>query len=545
MAKDLAYYLNRWSLDANAFATEALGIGSCICKCEPKCKLDIQQVEILRGLTKLVIAKNKKMFNIELTEEEIELNKKLGISVKSGKGVGKTALLAIGILWFMTCFLYPKILVTAPKRDLLRDNLWGELSKWIRHSIDCYGERNSIVAQMYDLQSDKMVLKKDWLDINKNKEDGGILFNKNGGTSKEWLCLARTANINAGEDTIKQTLQGYHAPYMMLASDEASGVHNSVFEPLETTLTDPVNFLFLIFNPNKNHGYAIDTHYKNKKHWLTYTINAENSSLVSRDHIVRLRELYINSPNLYRVNVLGEPPLSEEDALIPFEWIQEAKDRWSYENEGLKKKDSDGDEYRIFGVDVGRGGDKSVIVYRVGNRVEAIYENGSNNTMEIVSWVCKHLNNLNPSTICIDRIGIGAGVYDRLRELGYSGLFGINVSMNAYSRDKFVMLRDELFWRMRNAFEDGIISIPDDNELELELVTLKSEFLSGKIKIVSKKDMAKSPNKADALSLTYYFQNSTLRSRESYNNIDKDNDYDYDRKTRYRKILNSNSFMGV
>ena len=52
------------------------------------------------------------------------------VSVKSGQGVGKTAATAIIVLWFLTCFPYPRIVATAPTKQQLNDVLWSEVAKW-------------------------------------------------------------------------------------------------------------------------------------------------------------------------------------------------------------------------------------------------------------------------------------------------------------------------------------------------------------------------------------------------------------------------------
>jgi hypothetical protein len=58
-----------------------------------------------------------------------------------------------------------------------------------------------------------------------------------------------------------------------------------------------------------------------------------------------------------------------------------------------------------------------------------------------------------PSAICVDAIGVGAGVVDRLNEMAAEGHFegtqiiGINVSESASVHDKFARLRDELWWK--------------------------------------------------------------------------------------------------
>ena len=52
------------------------------------------------------------------------------VAIKSGQGVGKTGMEAAVLLWFLTCFPYPRIVATAPTRQQLNDVLWSEVSKW-------------------------------------------------------------------------------------------------------------------------------------------------------------------------------------------------------------------------------------------------------------------------------------------------------------------------------------------------------------------------------------------------------------------------------
>ncbi len=56
------------------------------------------------------------------------------VAVKSGQGVGKTALEAGLIVWFLACRPYSKVIATAPTMQQLYDVLWAEISKWLDSS---------------------------------------------------------------------------------------------------------------------------------------------------------------------------------------------------------------------------------------------------------------------------------------------------------------------------------------------------------------------------------------------------------------------------
>ena len=128
-------------------------------------------------------------------------------------------------------------------------------------------------------------------------------------------------------------------------------------------------------------------------------------------------------------------------------------------------------------------------------------------TMQVAGWVAAAVREHKPSRVYIDEIGVGAGVLDRLRELGHPAR-GVNVAQRAQEEDRFVNQRAEGYWRLRELFEQGLIRIPDDNELIGELSSMRYNYDSrGRIKIESKDEMRRrglpSPDKADALMLAF------------------------------------------
>ena len=55
-------------------------------------------------------------------------------SVRSGHGIGKSAVCSWLIVWYLMTRPFCKVACTAPARHTLSDVLWAELAKWIRHS---------------------------------------------------------------------------------------------------------------------------------------------------------------------------------------------------------------------------------------------------------------------------------------------------------------------------------------------------------------------------------------------------------------------------
>ena len=112
-----------------------------------------------------------------------------------------------------------------------------------------------------------------------------------------------------------------------------------------------------------------------------------------------------------------------------------------------------------------------------------------------------------PSEILIDSIGLGAGVVDRLVELDLPAR-GINVAESSSMSDRYMRLRDELWFKCREWLEQKDVCIPEQDELITELTAVQYEILSsGKFKVESKDQMKKrgyrSPDIADSLMLTF------------------------------------------
>lgn len=84
----------------------------------------------------------------------------------------------------------------------------------------------------------------------------------------------------------------------------------------------------------------------------------------------------------------------------------------------------------------------------------------------------------------------------------------MNVGLPSHEPERFLNLRAEYYWNLRDRFYEGTIQIPQDDELMSRLANLKFEYTTkGQIKIESKEEMKKrelpSPDKADALMLAF------------------------------------------
>ena len=85
----------------------------------------------------------------------------------------------------------------------------------------------------------------------------------------------------------------------------------------------------------------------------------------------------------------------------------------------------------------------------------------------------------------------------------------MNVNTEARDKNRFRRLRDELWWEVREEFESGIISIPDDPALIEELSAFHYKEEDGIIKVESKEELKArgfdSPNKGDCIMMRRYY----------------------------------------
>lgn len=153
--------------------------------------------------------------------------------------------------------------------------------------------------------------------------------------------------------------------------------------------------------------------------------------------------------------------------------------------------------------------DRTAIIRRKGRRAYGMETHLNLNTMETVGAIRRIIDVENPEKVMIDCIGIGAGIVDRLKEIGYHCVEGVNVARTANNKDKFRNLRAELWHDMREWLaQDAPIEIPDSDELLGDLTSLGYKFdSSGRLQIESKDELRKrgmkSPDTADALALTF------------------------------------------
>lgn len=333
----------------------------------------------------------------------------------------------------------------------------------------------------------------------------------------EWFLPTQAGEELVGfgrkpSDVDPTAFQGIHAKYVLCIFDECGGIPKTLWDAADSLIANDTSAFLAIGNPD-DPATEFGEVCKPGSGWNVIGISAFDSPnftdepvpesirpmLVGRTWVEEKARRWGEENPLYRSKVLGQFPESVDGGLIPPRLISEAQGRWGVLAEG---------EPVELGVDVGAGGDSTVICLRRGPVARIVEANRNPDTMQTTGMILDAIKRHGAERAKIDPIGVGRGVVDRAKELR-APAFGVNVGMPAFDREAFANLRAELYWALRERFQDGDIAIdPKDDELAGELVGLRFERTSrGQIRIESKEDMQKrglhSPDRADALVLAF------------------------------------------
>lgn len=332
-------------------------------------------------------------------------------------------------------------------------------------------------------------------------------------------------------DANATAFHGIHRKYVLVVIDEAAGVAISIWDAAEGLAAGEHCRILAIGNPDDPLSQFAEVS-KPGSGWVSFKISAFDTPaftgepvsrsmldvLVSRVYAEeRLKRWGADNPK-YITKVLGEFPEVSENCLILPRWVLEAQTR---ELQPMRPVE--------LGVDVGAGGDRTVIAHRRGGVVRIVHRGRQRNTMQACGDVVSAIQRYGCEITKVDEIGVGKGVTDRLKELHHN-VVGINVGKAPDRKikrkgkreidehddsEQFLNRRAQGYWHLRELFQLGEIDIdPSDEDLAAQLVDIQYERLSnGTIKIESKEEMKRrkkakgadgeSPDEADAVMLAF------------------------------------------
>lgn len=388
------------------------------------------------------------------------------IAVASGHGIGKTALVAWIVHWFISTRTNPQIVVTANTENQLSNKTWRELARWWKLSIH-----------------------KEWFDWTATK-----FFLKS--SPETWFAAAIPWSERNSE-----AFAGTHEEHVLIIFDEASGIADIIWEVAEGAMTTPGAIWIAFGNPTKNTGRFRECFGKFRHRWVTRQIDSRTAKMADKKKLNEWVDDYGEDSDFVRVRVRGVFPRAGSNQFISSEDVEACR---HYQAEGYESQPV------ILGVDVARfGDDRTVIRARQGRKVFPAWKYRGLDTMEVADRVIEAINEFNPRVAFVDGGGLGAGVIDRLRQLGYgSRVVEINAGSKPLDGKTYFNLRAEMWGRMRDAVKAGLDLPSDDIELVDDLIGPEYGFTpKQQVQLEKKQDMKKrglaSPDDGDALALTF------------------------------------------
>lgn len=407
----------------------------------------------------------------------LTVDEAIQIAVASGHGIGKSALVAIIILWAISTFEDTKGVVTANTENQLKTKTWAELAKWHR------------------------------LFIGKSlfKMEATALFSTDKGHAKTWRI-----DMVPWSEQNTEAFAGLHneGKRILVVFDEASAIDEKIWEVTEGALTDQdTQILWCCFgNPTQNVGRFRQCFGKWRHRWITHQIDSRTVPGVNLKQIAKWIEDHGEDSDFVRVRVRGVFPRAGVNQFIPEDLIKEAQER---------ELERDNGAALILGIDVARSGDdQTVFRFRHGRDARTIppVKLRGANTVAVSGMAIQLIDKYKPDATFIDVTGgLGAGPYDRLLELGYRSVFGVNFASAASEKLKYPNKRVEMICRVKEWLELGCID--DDTELYDDLVGQRLNEAAPydgqgrpnleKKEVLKNKYGLASPDDLDALAVTF------------------------------------------
>ena len=412
--------------------------------------------------------------------------------MKACHASGKSYAIAGAVLWWLTAHRDGIVVTTAPTWLQVEKVIWGEIKSAVRRSVLC-GKLKFPVPNQTQLRLGPQ-------------------------------------NYAIGLSTDESSrFQGFHSGHVLIVLDEAPGVRAEVYEAVEGIRAGGQVRVLALGNPTVAGGPFYDAFTARRAAWRTFTINAfdtpnleglpletlrllpkglsENDSTFAyrpRPYLVTRRWVYEKlwewgeeSP-LWHSRVLGSFPEQSEDSLISLKWLEAARD--PIEIPGSRRV--------IVGIDVAGsdGGDETVVAVQAAGNILALGAWSLKDPLAKVNeFLLPYKSRI--EEVNVDVIGVGHNFVPRLAALGYP-CNEVNVGTATQFPDQFANLKAQLYWKLRELFQNGAIHGLNDELAISQLASIQWKAnLRGLTQIESKDDMAKrgirSPDRAEAIMLAF------------------------------------------
>ena len=419
----------------------------------------------------------------------------------TGNGVGKTALIAWVVIWFMSTRTNPQVRVTANTLGQLTGTTWREVRKWHRRAIN-----------------------EDWFTWTAT-----TFYLK-------WRPDTHKAQAMPWSKDNAEAFQGLHEKDVLMIMDEASGISDNIWEAGDGSTTTPGCIWLAFGNPTKTTGRFRETMRKFRHRWNMMPVDSRTAKKANKGQIEKWIEDYGEDSDFVRKRVKGEFPRSGSSQLIGEDLVLEAQKLFrlrfgdqldkvlALEGPGGflgKHLDDNVLTPKIMMLDVARFGiDQSVLGLRQGKTFLALEKWRELDTMQLAYRVAVWLDAEQPDLFLVDAAGIGGGVADVLRDLGYE-VEDTNGGMTALDPRRFFNRRAEMWWLMMEWLKKGGRLNHLDVEIKDDLTGPEYGYSDrgDRVQLESKDDMKSrglpSPDTGDCLAMSFWMPVAMKREAES------------------------------
>jgi hypothetical protein len=397
-------------------------------------------------------------------------------AIASGHGIGKSADIAMVIGWALDTCDDCRIVFTANTEGQLRTKTMPEIAKWRGLSITRHWFKATATALMSTAPN----------------------------SANSWRADATPWSENNTEAFAGLHNQGKR---IVLIFDEASKIAPKVWEVAEGALTDEnTEIIWLAFgNPTQATGRFRECFGRDRARWITSQIDSRTVEGVNTAYLDELVSTYGEDSDIVRVRVRGLFPNAASMQFISQSLVDGARSR---------EVATIATDPLVMGVDVARfGDDSSTIYFRKGRnaRIRDPERHSGLDTMQLAGRVAELQRTTRADMVFVDEGGVGAGVVDRLRQLGVP-VVGVQFGgkpLGAVTLGEGVKVanrRAEMWAIMREWLAGG--AIPDDQQLADDMTGIEYGYDRNDAILLEKKEHMKarglaSPDDADGLALTF------------------------------------------
>lgn len=395
------------------------------------------------------------------------------IAIASGHGIGKSALMAILILWAMSTYEDCRGVITATTGDQLWKKTWPELHKWHR-----------------------MCTTASWFTLTAT-----ALYSSIPAHEKTWRFDAL-----AWSEHNSEAFAGLHNKdrRVLVLFDEASGVAPKIWEVVQGAFSDAnTECIFVAFgNPTKATGEFRSCFGRDRKRYYLKQIDARTVSFTNKEELQEQIDTYGLDSDRIRIRVLGKFPHQSDAQFIPTKSSEEA---------ALRDIPNAKHQAVIIGVDTARGGQDSNVIYTRHGRDARSYGfiklPSSAKAQTLAGRIATQYAASKADMIFVDAANIGMAVVDLLDEWKYP-VRAVHFGENADDPIKWANKRVEMWGRLKELLPE--MAVVDDQELHDDLVGPEYGHTSKEQQILEKKEHMKarglaSPDIGDALALTFAY----------------------------------------